>query len=144
MRGIDRPLGPLTGQTPSEKRGRIGCTVYPLGSRVRGNDDTFCKGPTEGRGDRPTGGCGFVQSPPGAAETTSQKRRKGFRRLPPRSGRRIYFSVMLFRKVTLSVERDRRSIMRSAASVGLPLPFDDCCCNSANMRLKSQTWRRVS
>ena len=35
---------------PSEKRRRIGCTVFPLGSRVRGNDGMFCKGLTEGSG----------------------------------------------------------------------------------------------
>ncbi len=40
----------------SEKRRQIGCTVFPLGSRVRGNDGTFCNGLPRGRGFR-RGGC---------------------------------------------------------------------------------------
>ncbi len=35
-----------------------------------------------------------------------------------------YFSVMLFRNEALSGDRANRSMMRSAASVGFPFPFD--------------------
>ena len=51
--GIDRRIRFQTGQnSPSEKRRQIGCTVFPLGSRVRGNDGTFCECPLRGRGFR--------------------------------------------------------------------------------------------
>ena len=51
---------------------------------------------------------------------------------------------MLFRNVSLSGERFKRSKIRSAPSVGLPLPLDDCCWKSANMRRRSHTCRSVS
>ncbi len=46
VREIDRCVRFQSGETPSEKRRQIGCTVFPLGSRVRGNDGAFCKGHT--------------------------------------------------------------------------------------------------
>ena len=62
MREIDMCVRIQTVGTPSEKRRQIGCTVFPLGSRVRGNDGAcFANVPRTGKKTRFSSRDGVLQ-----------------------------------------------------------------------------------